>query len=218
MGACGKPSIDAATALHKAAQALLASHSATVDVKYPPGVPLEAPGFKNYQVVSSTSRIKLPGGDSFTTVKVKGEAGALDVEIVTIADTMYIRLFSFLPYSALTPAQRAELPSPSRIFSSTDGLPAVLPRGGDPRLEQSESVDQHDCLKVATSYDGGQVARVLPLLGGAGTVQTVLWIDSSSFQVRRAVLTGAFVTAGQSSQVEVHLHDFDAPVVIPSPG
>jgi hypothetical protein len=213
LGACGGPSVDAATALLRAAQAMLAISSVTVDVKYPAGVT-----FQGYQLVSSTSKVKLPSGDSFTTAILKTEAGAVSAEVLTLGDKVYVRLFSFLPYEPVPDDQRAAYPSPGRMFSRGGGLPAIVPHGRNPQYQGSERVDQNDCQKVAATYDAESVGRAVPLLGGKGTVNALLWIDNGAFQVRKALLTGPFTSSGQNVQVEVHLHDFNAAVQIPSPG
>jgi len=200
--------------LQKAAQALRALHSVTVDVKYPPGVTLPGEGFKNYQVISSSSKIRLPSGDSFTTAKIKTDLGLVDADILTVADSAYLRLFRFLPYQ---PVSAADYPSPRQMFNAGTGLAAILPRGVNPQYQGTEIIDQHECQKVATSFSGTLVAGAVPLLSGVADVHTELCIDSNSFQIRKAVLNGEFVTPGQKARVEVHLHDFDAPVQIPNP-
>ena len=188
-----------------------ALHSVTADLTFGPGVTLQG-----FTLVSAQSKIK-PPSDSDSTFKVKQQDFLVDVRVVTVGGAYYLKV-PFSPFTQLPADQAASLPDPARLMDPAHGLPALMGSGRKPSFAGSEKVDGHDCSKVSALYSASDVAAVLGTgVKPSGDVTAVFWIGKDDHLVRRLTLTGQLVAAGQSSSVDVHLHDFDAPLDIQKP-
>jgi LppX/LprAFG-like lipoprotein len=203
---------DGPSVLAAAGRALASVRTVSADVKFGPGIVLQG-----LTLSSASSKIALPS-DSDTTFKVRQGDFLVDVRFLTVGGQAYLQL-PFSKFSALSPAQAAEVPNLAGLFDATRGLPAVLPRGQGATWQASEKVGGVDCDRVAATYTPEQVGQVLAASGArpAGSVRAVLWVASGDHLLRRLLLTGPLLEAGKDISVDITLHDYNAPVSITPP-
>jgi hypothetical protein len=118
----------------------------------------------------------------------------------------------------MSPAEAQQYPVISRMLDKNNGLAPAIARGRDSKVSGSEQVDGVDCDKVSALFGPSELNQALAPLSLKGDVKTVLWIGKSDHLVRKVRFEGPLFVAGTNTFAEVHLHDFNAPVDIPSPG
>lgn len=208
-GGSGSPNPQ--TVLKQAGQALTTVQTLGADVKFT-GAKIQVQGLT---LRSAASRVHLPA-DSDTTFKAQQGDFLLDLQVVTSGGRTFIKL-PFSGFTELTGTQAQDIPNISQLLSAESGLPAVLKSAKKATYEGTEKVAGVECDKVAATFSSAQVAN---LLGGRLTpqsdIQTTVWSGRSDHLVRKALLSGKFISSGQS-QIEVDLHNFNQPVTITPP-
>jgi lipoprotein LprG len=207
----GSPPPNAATVLRQAGEAMGRLHTVAADVKFGAGIVVGG-----LTLSSATTKVAVPG-QSDTVIKVKQGDFLVDLRVVTTGGKVFLRL-PFSQFTEATPDEAARVPDLSQLFDPRSGLPAALGAGRNPRYVGTEQVGGVNADKVTTTYSADQVGQ---LLGGvvkpAGDVQAAIWVGQSDHYVRRVNLSGPLLEAGKTVQVEVDLHDFNAPVTIATP-
>ena len=201
---------DPAAELRAAGQALGDLKSVSADVRFGPGTT-----FGGYTLDSATSRLSLPG-NSDTTLKVKQNDFLVDIRIIAVDGHVFIKV-PFGKFSEVTAAQAAELPSVGGLFDRQHGLPAVVGSGTATTRAGSEKVGGVDCDRIRTTYTAEQVGAALGGLKPSGDIAATLWVSPADHRVRRVLLSGPFLASGQSTTVQVDLHDFNGSVNIVQP-
>ena len=210
-GPAGGGGPDPKAELRDAGAAMGEVHSVTADLTFGPGVTLQG-----YTLVSATSKLK-PPADSDSTFKVKQQDFLVDIRVVTVGGAIYLKV-PFTPFTQLPADQAATLPDPAGLMDPAKGLPALLGAARKPTLVGTDKVDGMDCDKVSAGFAASDVAAVLGnAVKPAGDVSAVFWISHGDHLVRRLTLSGALVEPGKSTNVDVHLHDYDAPLDIARP-
>ncbi|HEX6548492.1 MAG TPA: LppX_LprAFG lipoprotein [Candidatus Dormibacteraeota bacterium] len=199
------------TVLQESGQAMAKVKSVSADIAFGPGL-----SFQGFTLSSATSKIQVPG-DSDTVIKVKQQDFLVDVEVITSGGHVWIKV-PFGRFTEVTPDEAAQLPSIGGLFDAQHGLPALLPQGQSPAADGSEQMGGVDCDRVKTTYTADQVGQALGGLKPASDIQARLWVGHDDHLLRRVVLTGQLTSAGAASSVDVHLHDFNQPVSIATPG
>ena len=211
--ACSSPSSgtpDASALLRKSASAMSSVHTLAADVKFGPGLVYEG-----FTLSSAQTQVALPSS-SDTTLKVRQQDFLVDVRVVTTAGHVWVKV-PFGKFSELTPAQAGEVPDLAAMFDPQRGLPALLASGRNPKYGGTEKVGATDCDKVTATYGADQVGSLVPGVKPAGDVQATLWMGRSDHRLYRVLLTGPLTSSGQSTSVDVTIHDYDAPVTIAQP-
>ena len=211
VGACGSSSVDAGKLLRDAGTAMKNMQTVQLDASFGPGAKLG-----EYTLVSATGRVRLPG-DSELVGKVKQADSVFQVSVLTTGGDTYLKA-SILPYVKLSPDEARTYPSAAKLLDPQNGLAAVIPDGKHPSVDGSESIDGKDCYKVTAEYSPDAVQRALAPFQPTDTVKAVLWVGKDDNLVRRARISGHLFDATTDTYVEVHLHDFNAPVDIRNPG
>ena len=207
----GGPTADPAQVLRDAGPALGQVKSASVELKFGSGAT-----FFNFTVVSASGKVKLPT-DSQVTIKAKQSSDSLiEIGVTTVGTQTWVTV-PFLGVQEVTGPQAATVPSVGRIFDPTNGLPAVLAKGRNPRLLGSETVDGKDSWKVEATYTAEQVGQAVQPLSPSGDIDATLWIGKSDHLLRKTLLKGKLFTTDKTTTLEVRLHDFNADVNIAKP-
>jgi LppX/LprAFG-like lipoprotein len=210
--ACGgQPSGDAAKILRQSGDAMAQVHSVNATLKVTKGV-LSVQGFA---LASATSAVRMPA-DSDTTYKVKQQDITFSLQVVIVADHVYLRL-PFQPMQEAPAADAAAFPNMAKLFDPSTGLPALIPAGTNKKWIASEQLDGRTVDHVSTTYSPEQVKALLSALSSSGPVIANLWISSSDHLVRKAVLDGPFGDGGKEAAVEVDIANYNTPVIITSP-
>ena len=204
------PTTDPVKELKNAGSALAAIKSGAVDLKFGPGATLFG-----FELVSATAKVKLPS-DTDATIKAKQQDSLLEIEVVSVGGSVYLRL-PFIGFQQASAAEAAGLPSVGSVFDATKGLPAVLPSGKNPKLEGTETISGTDCWKISTTFTADQVASAVQPLQPKGDIPATLWIGRSDHLLRKAVLSGHLFDATKTTTIEVRLHDFNVDFNIAKP-
>ena len=208
----GSPGPDAGKLLRDSGTAMASVQTVTADVTFGQGLL-----FQGFTLVSATSKLKLPA-DSDSTFKVKQNDFLVDVRVVSVGGSVYLKV-PFTPFTLVPPAQASALPDPARLLDPVAGLPGLMGKGRKPSVASAtEQVDGVDCDRVSALYTAADVGAAL---GGsvkpAGDISASFWIARKDHLVRRASLAGQLVEPGKSTTVEVRLHDYNAPLEIAKP-
>ena len=214
VAACGPagPQLDAHQVLQAAATSTAALKSVQLDLKFGPGFQVQG-----VELVSATGKFRAPS-DSDLVAKTRAAEGFIEPELLTVGDKIYVKFIQLQAFQELTPAQGQQYPVIARLLDRTNGLAPAIARGRNSSLAGSEKIDGVDCDKVDATYGPNELNKALAPLHLAGDVHAVLWVGKSDHFVRKIRFDGPLFTAGQNTFAEVHLHDFNAPVDIPSPG
>ncbi|HEV3230742.1 MAG TPA: LppX_LprAFG lipoprotein [Candidatus Dormibacteraeota bacterium] len=211
LAACGAPAAyDPGKVLRDAGHAMAGTTTVTANAAFGPG----AQSF-GFTLVSAHGSFHRPA-DSDTTVKARRGDAVVDFEVITLASRTYLKV-PLLGWQDLTgSSELSALPDFGRLLDATSGLPGVLPTGTGATAMGHESVDGHDCYKLAAGFTADQVAQVITVLKPTGPIHATMWVDASSSLLRRIRLEGALYDSNQSS-LDVHFRDFGAAVTIAKP-
>ena len=207
----GAQQLDPRQLLQAAAGTTAALTSVQLDLKFGPGFQVQG-----VDLVSAAGKFRAPT-DSDLVAKTRTAQGFLQPEILTTGDQIYIKLFQLQAFQPLSPAEAQQYPVITRMLDKKTGIAPAIARGRDPKLAGSEQVDGLDCYKIEALYGPAEMNQALAPLSLKGDVKTVLWIDKSEHLVRKVRFEGPLLASGKDSFAEVHLHDFNRPVDIPSP-
>jgi hypothetical protein len=203
---------DARQLLQAAAGTTAAVTSVQLDLKFGPGFQIQG-----VELVSGLGKFRAPS-DSDLVAKTRSAQGFIEPEVLTVGDKVYIKLIQLQAFAPLSSTEAQQYPSVARMLDKSTGLGPALARGRDPKLSGSEQVDGVDCYKVTALYGPRELNQALAPLSLKGDVNTTLWIGKGDHFVRKVRFDGPLFSAGTNTFAEVHLHDFNAPVDIPSPG
>jgi hypothetical protein len=213
LGGCGTPAeqTDARQLLQAAAQTTAAWKTVQLDLKFGPGFKVQG-----VELVSAVGKFRAPADSDFVA-KTRAAQGYVEPEILTVGDQVYIKLFQLQAFQSLSPTEALQYPVIARLLDKNTGLAPAIARGRDPKLAGSEQFDGVDCARVEALYGPSELNQALAPLKLSGDVKTTLWIGKSDHLVRKVRFEGPLFTAGSNTFAEIHLHDFNAPVDIPSP-
>jgi hypothetical protein len=213
LGSCGTAQQPSPRQLLQAAARNMATlTSVQLDLKFGPGFQVQG-----VELVSAVGKFRAPTDSDFVA-KTRGAEGFIEPEILTVGDQVYIKYVQFQAFQQLTAIEAQQYPVIARMLDKNSGLAPATARGRDPRIAGSEQLDGVDCYKVSALYGPAELQQALAPLTLKGDVRAVLWIGKSDQLVHKLRFDGPLVSAGTDSFAEVHLHDFNAPVTIPSPG
>jgi LppX_LprAFG lipoprotein len=214
LSACGgssPPAVDAAKALRDGAAAMAQLKTVSATLKMTKGTV----SLQGFALVGAKTAVRLPS-ESDTTYTVKEQDISFSLEVVITGGHVYVHL----PLSTLQEASTAEaavFPDMARLFDTGTGLPAVVPKGSNPRYVSTDQVGGQPAYQVSTTYSPDQIKSLLSQLNSSGPVAARVWVGVADHEIRKAVLDGAFGDNGKEAAVEVDITGFDAPVAITSP-
>lgn len=210
--ACGSiESLSAQQVLQAAGTTTANLKSVKLDLKFGAGFTVQG-----IDLVSATGVFRAPG-DSDLVAKSRTGAGFLEPELLTAGGKIYFKAIQFQAFQELTPDQALQYPDVARLLDKQHGLPPAISRGRSARLDAAEAVDGVDCYRVEAAYGPAELNDAVAPLHLTDDIKVTLWVGRSDHLVRRVRLEGHLFTADSSTSAEVHLHDFNGPVDIPSP-
>ena len=212
VAACGAgPSADATRLLRDAGAALKAVKSLQMSATFGPGATLQG-----VELASATARVRLPS-ESYTVGKVRTGGAIVEPAIITSGDEVFVKLSSFLPFVKVQAADAADYPTGARLFNPDTGIAALLPKGRNSTVAGSDNIDGQDCDRVIATFAGADLHEAFGAAAPTGDVKATIWIARADHLVRRARLDGNLFESTKSSYIELNVHDYNAPVAIPSP-
>jgi hypothetical protein len=203
---------DASKVLSAAARSTAAVRSVQVDLKFGPGFQIGG-----VDLISAKGKFKAPA-DSDIVAKTRTGQAFLEPELLTAGGKIYIKLIQLEAFRELPASDAQQYPNVARLLDKDHGLAPSIARGRNAKVVGSEQVDGADCDRVAATYGPDELNQALAPVHLSGDISVLLWIDKSDHFVRKVRLEGQLFAAGKNTFVEAHLHDYNRPVDIPSPG
>ena len=210
--ACGGLApVDPGQALREGGAAMANLKTVTATLKFTKG----SISFQGYVLVDAKATVRLPA-ESDTVYRVRYQDLLIGLEVVIAGGHVYLRP-PFSKFTEVTGKDAADIPDVAKLFDLKTGLPALIPSGQNPKYIAVEKIGDVDSHKIAVTYTGAQIERLLPQLKSVGDVAATIWLGGSDHLIRKAVLEGEFGDNGAASSVEVGLSGFNAPAAIASP-
>ena len=210
---CGSTgSFDAHQVLQAASDTTAALKSVQLDLKFGPGFTVQG-----VELVSATGKFRAPS-DSDIVAKAKSGGGFLEPELLTTGGKIYFKAIQLLAFQELTADQALQYPDVARLLDKNHGLAPAIARGRNAKLDAAEQVDGVDCYKVEATYGPDELNQALAPLHLSDDIHATLWVAKGDHLVRRLRFEGHLFSVDQTTFAEVHLHDHNGPVDIPSPG
>lgn len=212
LSACGGgEQVDAAKVLRDGAAAMSTLKTVSATLKLTKGTV----SIQGFTLVSAKTAVRLPA-DSDTIYSVKQQGVTIGLEVVIAGGHVYLHV-PFSNVQEVTGPEAQAFPDMAKLFDSRTGLPAVIPAGTSPKYVSTDQVAGASAYQVSTSYTPEQIRGLLAQLSSTGPVGARVWVDVTSHQIRKALLTGAFGDGGLEAAVQVDITGFDAPVTITTP-
>ena len=187
---------------------------------------LQAGDIEGLALTEAVASIRL-NDQSDTVFKIKQPDGTLlDVEVLRIPGHVYRRaavdgypgITDSTRFFELTTAQAAEELDLSQLFTPGSGLFSLLGAGRYARYQRSEELGDAKDDMVTATYAPNQIGGLLrPGVAPAGDVQATVWSGQSDHLVRRMLLSGPLLQAGQKIAVDLDLSNLNQPVFIRNP-
>jgi hypothetical protein len=210
---CGSTgSFDAHQVLQAASDTTAALKSVQLDLKFGPGFTVQG-----VELVSATGKFRAPS-DSDIVAKAKSGGGFLEPELLTTGGKIYFKAIQLLAFQELTADQALQYPDVARLLDKNHGLAPGISKGRNAKLDAAEQVDGVDCYKVEATYGPDELNQALAPLHLSDDIHATLWVAKGDHLVRRLRFEGHLFSVDQTTFAEVHLHDHNGPVDIPSPG
>jgi hypothetical protein len=210
---CGSTgSFDAHQVLQAASDTTAALKSVQLDLKFGPGFTVQG-----VELVSATGKFRAPS-DSDIVAKAKSGGGFLEPELLTTGGKIYFKAIQLLAFQELTADQALQYPDVARLLDKNHGLAPGIAKGRNAKLDAAEQVDGVDCYKVEATYGPDELNQALAPLHLSDDIHATLWVAKGDHLVRRLRFEGHLFSVDQTTFAEVHLHDHNGPVDIPSPG
>jgi lipoprotein LprG len=213
LAACSQanpPPPNSVAVLRAASTALRSVHSFTADITFGPGITYGGLALK-----SATSRVDLPG-NSDTVFKVEQGDFLVDLEVVTVDGSIYLRL-PFSQFTQLPVGDASRIPDLSRLLDPDTGLGRILPVGSGATYLGTATVEGVTCQEVRARYSPSQIGQAIGGIRPAGEVTATIWAGAHDHLPRKVVLQGPLFHPGRDVQITVLLHSFNQPVTIARP-
>jgi len=152
-------------------------------------------------------------------LRVVVAGSAVEVQVVSVDDTVYAQLPFTTDFSVIDPAEFG-LSDPADLVDPENGISQFLESAESPELGEERRLDGEVVREVTAEIPGDLVEQVLTSEDPSRPVQARFSIATESGELRRAELTGPFFDGGDDATYTIELSDFGADVEItaPSPG
>ena len=206
--ACGPQPPDGATLLKQSSQRML-------DLK---GFhfQMEITGFTGSGEPVQSAQGDAHPPDLHAKVNLKEGAVLLEVEVIFMADKIYLKSFTG-GWQELTAAQVAQFFDARLLFDPQAGLFAAMRDTTAPYRGNSEKVNGHDTYPVDGVLQGTRVHQLLPLIRDQGAYHTTYWVESASNNLWRARVSGNLFDASQAATIVFDFSNHDHPVSVTPP-
>ena len=150
------------------------------------------------------------------TLKVLTGGSTVDLGVISVGGTVYVKLPFLGGYSVVDPAQYG-LGDPGALLDPDTGISQLLAKAEDPELGDEKRVDGEVVREVTARLPGDLVQQVLTSQDPGKAVDARFAVATDSGELRRAQLTGPFFSAGDEATYTIELSDFGADVEITAP-
>jgi LppX_LprAFG lipoprotein len=150
------------------------------------------------------------------TLKVLTGGNTVDLGVVSVGGTVYVKLPFLGGYSVVDPAQYG-LGDPGALLDPGTGISQLLAKAENAELGDEKRVDGEVVQEVTAQLPGDLVQRVLTSKDPSTPVRARFSVATDSGELRRAQLTGPFFSAEDDATYTIELSDFGADVDITAP-
>jgi hypothetical protein len=150
------------------------------------------------------------------TLKVHALGSALNLKVISVGGTVYAQLPFTTSYSVVDPAQFG-FGDPGALLDPETGISQLLAKAQSAKLGAEKRVGGDVVREVTATLPGDLVEKILTSKDPSKPVHASFSIVPKSGELRRAVLTGPFYTAGKDATFTLELSDFGADVHITAP-
>src|SRR3954463_15536805 len=150
------------------------------------------------------------------TLKVLTGGNTVDLGVVSVGGTVYVKLPFLGGYSVVDPAQYG-LGDPGALRDPGTGISQLLAKAEHAELGDEKRVDGEVVREVTATLPGQLVAARLTSKDPSQPVTARFSIATDSGELRRAELTGPFFAAGDDGSYTLDLSDFGEDVSITAP-
>ncbi|WP_166486498.1 LppX_LprAFG lipoprotein [Blastococcus saxobsidens] len=150
------------------------------------------------------------------TLEVQALGSTLDLEVVSVDDTVYAQLPFTSGFSVIDPAQFG-FGDPGDLLDPETGISQLLAEATSAELGEESRVDGEVVREVTAELPGELVEEILSTQSLSEPVQARFSVAADSGELRRAELTGPFFTADADATYTLELSDFGADVEISAP-
>jgi hypothetical protein len=150
------------------------------------------------------------------TLKVLALGSTLDLDVVSVDDTVWAQLPFASSFSQIDPAQFG-FGDPGALLDPETGISQLLGKATSAKLGEERRVDGEVVREVTAALPGDLVEQILTSEDPSKPVQARFSIAIDSGELRRAELTGPFFTAEDDATYTLELSDFGADVEITAP-
>ncbi|MDQ3707460.1 MAG: LppX_LprAFG lipoprotein [Chloroflexota bacterium] len=157
-------------------------------------------------------------GDVVRPDKMVGEVSALafgmpvEIKIVVDGDQQYMTDPASGQWSATSSMLNVA------EYFNPDGVGDILGGVKDLQADPNETVDGSDSYRLKGSVPAEALKKLAPVVDATGDLQTVLWIGSGDFLLRRVQLTGPFFQGEPEDIVRtINMTDYNKQVVVETP-
>jgi lipoprotein LprG len=153
-------------------------------------------------------------GDAEGSAQIEQSGPLAELSFVVKGQTLHVKAVTG-GWQKVPLALASTVYDPSKILSPDQGVANVLATASGPKTEARESIGGVDAYRVAATFNGEALSRLVP--GVKADVPGQVWIGAD----RRVLHQGKFNVpaegGGDPATVTVTFSDFDAPVTINEP-
>jgi hypothetical protein len=150
------------------------------------------------------------------TLRVLVSGSAVEVQVISVDDTVYAQLPFTTGFSVVDPAEFG-VGDPADVLDAEAGISQFLEFAESPELGEERRIGDEVVREVTGQIPGDLVEQVLTSQDPSRPVDAVFAIAPGSGELRRAELTGPFFSADEDATYTIRLSDFGADVEITAP-
>jgi hypothetical protein len=153
------------------------------------------------------------------TLKVQAAGSTVDLKVISSGGKVYAQLPFASSYSQVEPAAFG-FGDPGKLLDPDTGVSQFLAKAQSPKLGDEKRIGGDVVREVTADIPGDLVQKVLTSKDPTKPVHATFSIATANDQLRRAVLTGPFFSAGDNATFTLDLSKFGENVTItaPTPG
>ena len=150
------------------------------------------------------------------SLRVLAAGTAVDVDIISVDDTIYAQLPFTDGFTVVDPAEFG-IGDPADVLDPEAGISQFLEFTESPELGEERRIGDEVVREVTGQIPGDLVEQVLTSQDPGEPVDAVFAVATESGELRRAELTGPFFAADEDATYTIELSDYGADVEITAP-
>jgi lipoprotein LprG len=153
-------------------------------------------------------------GDAEGSAQIDQSGPLAELSFVVKGQSLYVKAVTG-GWQKLPLALASTVYDPSKILSPDQGVANVLATASEAKTEARESVAGTDTYRVAATFSGDALSKLVP--GVESAVPGQVWIGADRRVLRQGKFRVPAEGGGDPATVTVTFADFDAPVTVDAP-